>query len=101
MQKNRQPTTIAGSYGASPAIVDLSNYNPDYTFAVFPGSGNISKVQISFTNGAANNPNSANWFDWPNGSVSSASYLSFGSPVQAVRFVRVSGSASDTYEVCL
>lgn len=69
------------------------------TVSVFPGSGNTSLVEYSTSLNAAVTPGSANWLPWANGTVAAASNATFTGTCTALRFTRVTGASTDTFEV--
>lgn len=87
-----------GTYGATPAVLDLS-YQGAPTVSLIPGIGNTSKCEATLTPGAFANPGAANWFPWSFGTVSVPTNSVFFGKVTALRFTRMTGSSSDTYEV--
>ncbi len=83
---------------ANPITVDLSQARPPISVTLVPGSGNTSRWEYSITQGAAVMPGTAVW-QAGSGDVTALTADVLLGPVQAVRFTRVSGSASDAYEV--
>lgn len=90
---------ISESVTATAKVVDTSDFKAPITITAIPGSGNTSKVEFSTTPGAAVAPASATWQAWGSGTVSSTTTDVFIGRLTALRFTRVSGSSTDTYEV--
>ncbi|UZR27437.1 hypothetical protein [Methylococcus mesophilus] len=79
-------------------IVDVSGVNPPVTVALYPGPGNTSRWEYSATPGAAGNPAAAKW--WPgSGDVTGPTIDTIEGACHAIRFIRVSGSDADEFEV--
>ncbi|SMF96044.1 hypothetical protein SAMN02949497_3424 [Methylomagnum ishizawai] len=89
----------AGTVTSTPAVVDVSGSPGPVTVTVIPGAGNTSKAEYSTTPDAATNPGAANWQAWPPGTISAIATDVFLGRLAALRFTRVTGSATDTYEV--
>ncbi|SMF93906.1 hypothetical protein SAMN02949497_1202 [Methylomagnum ishizawai] len=90
---------VSGTSASMPAVVDVSGSPGPVTVTVIPGAGNTSKAEYSTTPGAATHPGAANWQAWPPGTVSVIATDVFLGRLAALRFTRVTGSATDTYEV--
>lgn len=91
--------SISGSVTGTPVVVDLSKNAAPYSVTLIPGSGNTSKVEYSVSPNAGTSPGSANWISWPSGTVSAITNDVYAGKLTALRFTRVSGSSTDTYEV--
>lgn len=90
---------FTGTIAATPVVVNMSRYRAPCGVTLIPGSGNTSLCEYSLTPNAADPTVTANWRPWPAGTVSVATTDTLLGPVQALRFTRVSGASSDTYEV--
>lgn len=83
----------------SPKYVNLEAVKAPIGVAHIVGAGNISRWELSRTPGAAANPGSAHWFPSAAGDTSTSNEDVILGPITALRFTRVSGTATDTYEV--
>lgn len=89
-------TTLTGTYTSTPAVVDMRTYPRSINVVVIPGSGNVSRVEYTIT--ADPTTGSPNWISWSFGDVNAAKGAQMQN-VSGLRFTRVSGSSTDTYEV--
>lgn len=82
--------SASGAVGATPVVIDLSQYEPPVTIILNPGAGNVLRCEIQL---------GGEWFSWPLGDVSAVAHDVWHGSADAVRFSRPSGSSEGTYAV--
>lgn len=85
--------SISGTVAGTPAELPIRTYPVSVT--LIPGAGNTSLCEFSTTS-LSKTPV---WQPWPAGVVSVTTNDAIVAPITALRFTRVSGTSTDTYEV--
>ncbi len=99
MNVSQIPTTF-NSYSvttATPVYVDVHGSAFPMTVTAIPGASGSLSVFYSTTNGAAQNPGSANWLAWTAGTVSANTTDGLLAPVCALKFT--AATSTGTVEV--
>ena len=90
---------LSGTVGATPVIIDCFTITAPVSVTVIPGSGNTSSVETTTSMNAVADPSNAVWLAWPSGTVNAATRNVSMGRLTAIRFTRVSGTSTDSYEV--
>ena len=90
---------FSGSVTSTADVIDVSKLAAPVTVTVIPGATTTATVEFSTSFGAAAAPASANWQNWPDGTVSAATTDVFLGRLMAIRVTRASGSNAVVYEI--
>lgn len=90
---------FSGSVTSTADVIDVSKLAAPVTVTVVPGATTTATVEFSTTANAATSPASANWQNWPDGTVSAATTDVFLGRLMAIRITRASGSNAVAYEI--
>lgn len=97
------PANVAAVYSGSVTstadVIDASKLSYPVTVTVIPGATTTATVEFSTSLNAATDPSSANWQNWPDGTVSAATTDVFLGRLTAIRITRASGSNPVVYEI--